>query len=161
MSPRHTRYDMIFLGGGCAALSLLVRLLNSGQFSGYRFLVIDRDRKTANDRTWCFWEKGSGYFEEVLFRQWEQLDFFSDHFCSPLRLEGYRYKMIRGVDFYAHCLDMLERSGQVEWIEASITDVSRSNDRVVLQGNLGSAFSNNSGSYFTWELSAPLVFNSI
>ena len=58
MSPRHTRYDMIFLGGGCAALSLLVRLLNSGQFSGYRFLVIDRDRKTANDRTWCFWERG-------------------------------------------------------------------------------------------------------
>lgn len=161
MSPRHTRYDMIFLGGGCAALSLLVRLLNSGQFSGYRFLVIDRDRKTANDRTWCFWEKGSGYFEEVLYRQWEQLDFFSDHFCSPLRLEGYRYKMIRGVDFYAHCLDVLERSGQVEWVEASIDEVSRSDDRLVLQGNLGSAFSNNSGSLFTWELSAPLVFNSI
>lgn len=63
MSPRHTRYDMIFLGGGCAALSLLVRLVQSGQFAGFRFLVVDPDRKTANDRTWCFWEKGVGYLK--------------------------------------------------------------------------------------------------
>jgi lycopene beta-cyclase len=155
MSPRHTRYDMIFLGGGCAALSLLVRLVQSGQFAGLRFLVVDPDRKTANDRTWCFWEKGSGYFEKVVYRQWEQLDFYSSDFSAPLSLDGYRYKMIRGVDFYAHCLDVLERSGQVEWVSATVTAVTRFADQVVLQVDT------NPSTSLTWNLTAPLVFNSI
>ena len=155
MSPRHTRYDMIFLGGGCAALSLLVRLVQSGQFAGLRFLVVDPDRKTANDRTWCFWEKGSGYFEKVVYRQWEQLDFYSSDFSAPLSLDGYRYKMIRGVDFYAHCLGVLEQSGQVEWVSAAVTAVTRFADQVVLQVDT------NPSTSFTWNLTAPLVFNSI
>ncbi len=167
MSPRHTHYDMIFLGGGCAALSLLTRLLRSGQYATARILVIDRDSKKNNDRTWCFWEKGVGYFEDVVYRQWGQLDFFSAHFSSPLLLDGYRYKMIRGLDFYSYCLDLLERSGQVEWVEASLADVSRTNDTLILKGASGSAASQDlrapgdSGSTFTWNLSATLVFNSI
>lgn len=155
MTPRHTHYDMIFLGGGCAALSLLVRMLRSGAFSDARFLVIDRDRKKSNDRTWCFWEKGSGYFEEVLHQSWEQLDFFSPDFSSSLQLEGYRYKMIRGIDFYTYCLEVLERSNQVEWVEASISEVSRHGDQLALQGE------DSSGVVFSWTLSASLVFNSI
>ncbi len=161
MQPRHTHYDMIFLGGGCAALSLLVRLLRSGQFAQARFLVIDRDQKKSNDRTWCFWERGHGYFDEVLHRQWEQLDFFSADFSSPLNLDGYRYKMIRGVDFYSYCREVLGRSAQVEWIEASLTDVSRSGDQLMLQGNDGSNALNQSDSSFIWNLTTPLVFNSI
>ncbi|MFM8806619.1 MAG: lycopene cyclase family protein [Sphingomonadales bacterium] len=167
MSPRHTHYDMIFLGGGCAALSLLVRLVRSKEFSKARFLVIDRDRKNSNDRTWCFWEKGEGYFEEVVHRQWGQLDFFSNSFSSPLQLEGYRYKMIRGVDFYTYCLDVLERSGQVEWVEATLTDVSRANDSLILKGTPGSTAlqewraPGESGYTFTWHLHASLVFNSL
>ncbi|MFM7645877.1 MAG: lycopene cyclase family protein [Sphingomonadales bacterium] len=155
MSPRHTRYDMIFLGGGCAALSLLVRLVRSGVFTNYRFLVIDRDNKKSNDRTWCFWEKGTGYFEEVLYSTWDQLDFFSPDYSSSLGLDGYRYKMIRGADFYSYCLHILQHSNQVEWVEASVTDVTRQQEQLIVQGNTGT------GDLFSWALTAPLVFNSI
>lgn len=161
MSPRHTHYDMIFLGGGCAALSLLVRLLQSGKFSKSRFLVVDRDSKKSNDRTWCFWEKGAGYFESVVHRQWGQLDFFSSDFSSPLRMEDYRYKMIRGIDFYAYCLEVIERSGQVEWVQASLTDVSNADGHVTLQGFVGSDALGFSNPSFLWNLNASLVFNSI
>lgn len=155
MSPRQPHYDMIFLGGGCAALSLLVRLLQTGQFTTERFLVIDRDAKKSNDRTWCFWEKGTGYFEEVVHRRWEQLDFFSDHFSGPLQLDGYRYKMIRGLDFYSHCLQVLERSGQVEWVEAHVSKVSRHQGQVIIEG------ADAAGKSFRYDLGASLVFNSI
>jgi len=155
MSPRHSQYDMIFLGGGCAALSLLVRVLRSGQFSKARFLVIDRDLKKSNDRTWCFWEKGVGYFESIVYRQWDQLDFYSTDFSSPLQLYSYCYKMIRGADFYAHCMEVLERSGQVEWVQASLTDVSRTGDQIMVKGFV------ESDTNFTWALTASMVFNSI
>ena len=155
MSPRHARYDMIFLGGGCATMSLLLRLLRSGQFTGHRFLIVDRDGKTTNDRTWCFWEKGAGYFEEVIHRQWEELTFFSSDFSSLLQLNGYRYKMIRGMDFYSYCQKILTSSGQVEWVNASISDLSRSDDQLKLYGTT------ESGESFSWDLSATLVFNSI
>ena len=155
MSPRHARYDMIFLGGGCATMSLLVRLLRSGQFSGQRFLIIDRDRKIANDRTWCFWEKGTGYFEEVVCHKWDQLQFYSPAFSSLLQLNGYAYKMIRGIDFYRYCQEVLTNSGQIEWVEASVNHVSCSGNQLALQGT------STTGASFSWTLSASHVFNSI
>ena len=68
-----SRYDIVFLGGGAATLSLLMRLVRSGSCAGQRFLVIDSSDKKANDRTWCYWEKGTGYFEEVVHRKWSGL----------------------------------------------------------------------------------------
>ncbi len=50
-------YDYVFAGAGAATMSLLLRMLVSDRFKDASFLVVDKDRKEANDRTWCFWEK--------------------------------------------------------------------------------------------------------
>jgi lycopene beta-cyclase len=146
MSPRHSHYDMIFLGGGCAALSLLVRLLDTTQFSHFRFLVIDPSEKKSNDRTWCFWERGEGYFESLVYKQWAQLNFYGPATSIDLDMSGYRYKMIRGLDFYRYCMDRLEQSGRVEWIREAVTSVQSHSDHFRINGQ---------------ALTAAVVFNSI
>jgi len=116
------RYDLVFLGGGCATLSLLTRLIESGACADKRFLIIDPSDKRSNDRTWCFWEKGSGYFEKLVHHEWGTLDFKQAEFSGELDMGGYRYKMIRGIDFYEYCLRVLHASGQVDFLQDEITD---------------------------------------
>jgi len=107
-------YDLVFLGAGCAGLSLLVRLAEAGYLSDKRVLVFEKSPKNLNDRTWCFWEKGDGYFEQLVHHAWGRVAFYSNEFSSDLSLAPYRYKMIRGIDFYRHCMGVLEQYPQVE-----------------------------------------------
>ena len=55
-----TQYDYIIAGAGCAGLSLAVHMIHSGKFSDKKILIVDKDDKQKNDRTWCFWEKEPG-----------------------------------------------------------------------------------------------------
>jgi len=92
-------YDYVIAGAGCAGMSLLMRLISNGLTSGKRILLIDRDKKKKNDRTWCFWEKGEGFFEPVVYRKWSSIGFFSKDYNKQMEIAPYRYKMIRGADF--------------------------------------------------------------
>jgi len=60
--PLNKVYDYIIAGGGCAGLSLVMRMLKEPQLSTKKILIIDKDSKQLNDRTWCYWEKGEGFF---------------------------------------------------------------------------------------------------
>lgn len=100
-------YDYIISGAGCAGLSLVLHMIDSGAFRDKKILLVDRDPKNANDRTWCFWEQGEGLFEPVVYRSWDLLWFRSESFSKRLAIRPYRYKMIRGVDFYQYCLNAI------------------------------------------------------
>lgn len=103
------QYNIIVLGAGCAGLSLVMRLLHNPATRHKKILLIDKAPKQQNDRTWCFWEKGEGFFEDITVMQWAQLDFFSNRYCGQLDMTPYRYKMIRGIDFYEHCFNHIQQ----------------------------------------------------
>ena len=51
------KYDIIVCGGGMAGLSLVYRALKEGIWNNQKILIIEKDAKDQNDRTWCFWQK--------------------------------------------------------------------------------------------------------
>ena len=107
---RMNRYDYIVAGAGAAGLSLLTHLINSGQFSNKKILLVDRAPKNQNDRTWCFWEKDAGPFESIVYKSWSSMWFYGDDGSSKLHdISPYRYKMIRGIDFYQYCFNLLAK----------------------------------------------------
>ena len=59
-------YDFIILGAGASGLSLLMRILDSKEICDKRVLLIDKEKKATNDKTWCFWERSEGYFESIV-----------------------------------------------------------------------------------------------
>jgi lycopene beta-cyclase len=124
------RYDYIISGAGCAGMSLLVRMIQSGRFADKRILVVDRELKVRNDRTWCFWETEDGVFEPVVFRKWSVLNFHGDNFDAILNIEPYTYKMIRGGDFYRYCFDIIRSAPNVELREGKVTSVEALKDGV-------------------------------
>ena len=101
------RYDYIFTGAGCAGLSLLMQLVSSGKFADKRILLIDKAPKNTNDRTWCFWETEEGLFEPIVHKRWNAAWYHTDRFSRLLDLYPFQYKMIRGIDFYNYCFDLI------------------------------------------------------
>jgi lycopene beta-cyclase len=101
-------FDFIVAGAGAAGLSLLHHLERAG-LSERRVLLLDRAPKTRNDRTWCFWEVGESPFEGIIYRRWERLAFHAPDFSRTFDIAPYTYKMLRGLDFYRHMDERLER----------------------------------------------------
>ena len=98
------KYDYIIAGSGCAGLSLLYRILNDPILNRKEVLVIDRDEKSSNDRTWCYWEGQKGIFDSIVTHEWKTLEFLTSDFTQRFDLQNYSYKMIKGIDFYNHIL---------------------------------------------------------
>ncbi|HAS44605.1 MAG TPA: lycopene cyclase [Microscillaceae bacterium] len=123
------QYDYIIAGGGGAGLSLLYRILHQETLREKQILVIDQDLKNKNDRTWCFWEEGEGLFEPVVRHQWPTLEFKTEQFVNKFALQKYRYKMIRGLDFYNYVLDVATKSERVTFKHEKILHLSSQNDQ--------------------------------
>lgn len=141
-------YDYIIAGAGASGLSLLLRMLREPVLQDKKILLIDQAPKTANDRTWCFWEAGPGFFEEVVYRRWDKIAFHHPRFSRELTIAPYQYKMIRGGDFYRYCFDRIAGDPRVTLLFGSITALETESARANVTVN---------GERFT----APWVFSSL
>jgi lycopene beta-cyclase len=111
---RRQGYDFIFLGAGCATLSIVMRMIKSGKFAEKKILLIDKEQKTKNDRTWCYWETQPGFFEDIVYCKWDTVSFLSEDFSATTNISPYQYKMIRGIDFYNYCFDEIKKNPNIE-----------------------------------------------
>ena len=123
MSAPSSRYDYIIAGAGAAGLSLLVRMIASGKFADKKILLAEKAPKTSNDRTWCFWEEGAGYFEQLVCCKWNHIWYHGPGFSHQFDILPYHYKMIRGIDFYEHCFPIISSQPNVTIEYGDITDM--------------------------------------
>lgn len=147
MHPSY-KYDYIVTGGGCAGLSFIMQVLQTDVLQNKRILLIEREAKNTNDRTWCFWEKGEGIFEKIVYRNWDRAWFHANEYSSLKTLAPYKYKMIRGIDFYSHCHDIIKKSPRVDHIIEEVTTLENIDNGVLVKTK-------------TAEYQGHYVFNSI
>ncbi len=115
-------YDFILAGGGLAGLSLAYHLVHS-PLRDHSILIVDRDAKDRNDRTWCFWTNRATPFDSVVHRSWSKLQFVGDDFARTIALGDYRYKLIHGIDFYDFVRKDLSKNGNVEFLQGTVDTV--------------------------------------
>lgn len=118
-------YNYIVTGGGCSGLSLIMHILSEPSLSNKKILLIEQSEKDLNDRTWCFWEQGKGFFESVVCKQWSSAWFHADGYSSLKELGSYRYKMIRGIEFYRHCYEKIASSPNVKVIHDKVVSIQQ------------------------------------
>jgi lycopene beta-cyclase len=116
-------YDYILAGGGAAGLSLACALARS-PLSNRSILIVDRDAKAKNDRTWCFWSDHPDPFDDILYRQWDAVRFTGQNFDRRLDLGKFHYKMIRGIDFYEHTHRLLANFPNVQFLQSQINSIA-------------------------------------
>jgi lycopene beta-cyclase len=129
------QYDYIIAGAGAAGLSLLVHLLKDNLLINKKVLLIDKDEKKNNDRTWCFWQKEESLFEEIVYKKWHHLKSFGPNFEKIEDIAPYTYKMIRGIDFYNFCFNKIKAQPNIEIIKASIQSITTSANNATVVAN--------------------------
>ncbi len=103
-----------------------------------KILIIDRQKKTRNDRTWAFWQEGEGAFESILYRKWDSIWFHgSNGFSRKLSLGKHQYKLLRGIDFYTFVHQELARNPQITFLYSPIQSIQSSNDEAIVQTEAG------------------------
>ncbi len=105
----------------------------SGKFSDKSILLIDPDPKKTNDRTWCFWEKPTGVLDQIVSMKWASALFADENFRRNLDLDPYRYKMIRGIDFYNLMFAELSKYQNIEFLNEKVVDFSQAGQHAIVK----------------------------
>ncbi|WP_017733319.1 lycopene cyclase family protein [Nafulsella turpanensis] len=94
------QYDIIIAGSGAAGLSLAWYLSQSETGRQFSVLLLDKEPKDQNDRTWGFWSKESTPFDGIVSWQFDKAEFISRHYREVLDLAPYQYRVLEGRRFY-------------------------------------------------------------
>jgi len=143
-----TRFDYIILGGGCAGLSLVKEMISDPYFKTKRIVIIEKESKTENDRTWCWWEKGNSAWDDFLTKKWDITIVKSETEELEYNIKPFSYKMLRSDHFYAEINRLIQFNPRIQRIKASVEKVEDKGKEVEVITSEGSFY-------------AKHVFNSI
>ncbi|MBL29949.1 MAG: lycopene cyclase [Flavobacteriaceae bacterium] len=135
------RYDFIICGGGASGLMLASKLISDSFFSNKKILLIEKDEKNLNDRTWCFWEKGKGELDHLVSKNWSHAIFKAKNFKTKFLTDPYTYKLIRGIDFYNNFKYLKNKQKNFEYLSAKINSIDEKTN--VVKTDKGAFFGDN------------------
>ena len=112
--------DYIILGAGASGLMLAYRMSQDAFFNDKLILIIDKDKNKGNDRTWCYWEEGTGEWDHILHKSWSNIFFGSNTFSKTIAISPFNYKMIRSEKFYKSLWDSISLKPNIKFVEDSV-----------------------------------------
>ncbi len=115
-------YDFIIAGGGLAGLSLACHLVHS-PLRDRRILIVDINPKKSNDRTWGYWSDQRLLFDDAVCHTWDRLQIAGEDEQQVLALGDYRYKVIRGIDFYECARQQLAPYSNVHFLQGRVARI--------------------------------------
>jgi len=116
-------YDFIIIGAGAAGLMMADGMGKDPAFRDKSILLLDKDDKTTNDRTWCFWEEGTGSFDNIVYKKWDDIYFAGKNHSKTYPIAPYSYKMVRGIDFYQYYLERILSYPNVTFRQEAVKNI--------------------------------------
>ncbi len=126
-------FDYIIIGAGAAGLMLANAMGADPHFREKSILVLDKDQKKSNDRTWCFWESGKSAFDSLLHRSWPDISFKASTFSKKMSIAPYTYRMVKGLDFYEAYKTNLAGYGNIKLIHEEVRNIREEDSKVVVE----------------------------
>ncbi|TDO93965.1 lycopene cyclase family protein [Flavobacterium sp. 245] len=123
-SSQIQHFNYIFTGAGLASLMTVYKMVLSGKFSDKSILLLDKDAKKINDRTWCFWEKEETIWKSIISKKWDSALFANENFKRDLDLKPYSYNKINGLDFYDFVFEKISNQSNITFLKEKVTDIN-------------------------------------
>lgn len=104
---------LIILGGGCAGLSLGLRL---AEYTGLKKKVIILEHRNTyeNDRTWCFWKTAPHRFDNLITKSWSKMSIAFEARKTVANCHKTPYQMLQAGRFYDDVIGKIQLSPNVE-----------------------------------------------
>lgn len=123
-SSQIKHFDYIFTGAGLASLMTVYKMILSEKFSNKSILLLDKDAKKTNDRTWCFWSKVESSWDSIISKKWDSAFFANENFRRDLDLKPYSYNKISGLDFYDFVFEVISKQANITFLHEKVTDIN-------------------------------------
>lgn len=140
-------YDYIILGAGAAGLSLAYYMSSYPALQEKRVLIIDKDTKNQNDRTWTFWGTPPADLAHLIKKSWQRVGIFDHQHSVEADISELQYHYISGDAFYKHTRETISKRSNYSFLRAMINEVDTTGDWPVVKAD---------GVSYT----APYIFNS-
>lgn len=119
VSPRH---DIVFVGGGLAAMLLLKEL--RAELSGGVTIVDPSPPLEQPTVHWSYWSHRQTFYDQFAIGVWQQARVAEK---PPEPLAPYAMRLVRSTDVFERLVELME-SVSVEWIRTKAASISRRND---------------------------------
>jgi lycopene beta-cyclase len=141
--------NILICGAGMAGLSLVYRGIACGKWQNEKIIIVDPSSKEENDKTWSFWKKNEGPFDDLIFKSWTDLSVFSNS-GERISLDtgGYTYNSIRSVDFYQHTRTFLKAQANVTFLYEPVQSLTTAQEGCLAETS-------------SHQITAAYAFNSI
>ena len=138
-----TRYDFIICGGGLSGLMLARGIIREKSLINKTILIVEREDKNTNDRTWCFWENKGFEDWDLVHKTWQKGFYISKNFKKSIDFSSnsYSYKMIRSIDFYASYKAEIISNPNVQWLKSKVESINQDIDRAEVVTQSGTFWS--------------------
>ena len=113
-------YDYIITGAGASGLMTAYRMSLDTYFDDKEILILDKENKNSNDRTWCYWEEGKGEWDHLLAKKWNNIYFGSTVYSDVIPLDKYNYKMLRSGELYTFLWDQIGKKKNILYIQDEV-----------------------------------------
>ena len=140
------KYDYIICGGGASGLLLSNAFIKDEFFNDKKILIIERDSKTLNDKTFGFWNDKESVLDDMVFKEWEFAEFKDSSSYNTFLLKPYKYKMIKSDQFYLHIRNKILKASNFKYLNSNINEIDEKN-RIVKTDD--------------GEFSSSIIFSSI
>jgi len=126
-------YDYGIIGAGLAGLQLALAFTQEPFFKDKNILLIDQSPKNQNDKTWCFWEKGKGQWENIISHRWQHGQFISKHQHLQFDLSPYQYKKIESLHFYTFAKQTIDAQVNIDFILNEVQHTKQRQDYITIK----------------------------
>ena len=124
------KFDYIICGGGASGLLLSNAFISDKFFNDKKILIIERESKTTNDKTFGFWNDKESVLDEMVFKEWEFAEFKDSNSYNTFLLNPYKYKMIKSNQFYSHIGNKILKASNFKYLNSNINEIDEINNIV-------------------------------
>jgi len=108
-----SNYDLIIVGGGCAGLSLAMRLAKLGGECP-RVAIIERRENYVHDRTWSYWATESAQLTHLSKSDWKKVLVGTAHGRVIVDCDKTPYQSIHSDAFYQSALRKISKNKRID-----------------------------------------------
>ena len=117
------KFDYIICGGGATGLLLSHSLISDSFFNNKSVLIIEKESKIENDKTFSFWDDQISILDKIVYKSWGKAEFKDSEFTSSFNLAPYKYKMVRSDNFYSFMKKKIDNASNFTYLNASVNNI--------------------------------------